>query len=184
MAREHNKERSKKALGALTSASCTRRLAAKAITSTPGLRNIPHFKAERRRARSDFDDIIDWAVDQVWPVQSIAYERALTMLINELDAGRSQPGVKERPNSPKAFSTAYCAPRTERQAVWCFPQRRSARRGSGSPAIPPRRLESALSLAGRRGRRTVHRVRPDVVIPGGWVSYPWPCARSRTVNHW
>lgn len=62
-------------------------------------------------ARSDFDEIIDWTVDQFGPAQAIAYARALTALISELDARPSQPGMKERPELGKGIYTLHVARR-------------------------------------------------------------------------
>lgn len=48
----------------------------------------------------EFDEIIDWTVDQFGAAQATARPRALTALISELDAGSSQLGVRDLPRYP------------------------------------------------------------------------------------
>lgn len=58
-------------------------------------------------ARNDFDEIIDWTVDQFGEAQATAYARALTALVGDLDEGPSQPDVKERPEIGKGTFTLH-----------------------------------------------------------------------------
>lgn len=60
-------------------------------------------------ARNDFDEIVDWTVDHFGEQQATAYARALTALISDLDAGPSQPGVKERPEIGRGMFTLHIA---------------------------------------------------------------------------
>lgn len=62
-------------------------------------------------ARNDFDEIVDWTVDQFGSAQATAYAQALAALISELDAGPSQAGVKERPELGKGMFTLHIARR-------------------------------------------------------------------------
>lgn len=62
-------------------------------------------------ARNDFDEIVDWTVDRFGSAQATAYARSLTASISELDAGPSQPGVKERPELGKGMFTLHIARR-------------------------------------------------------------------------
>lgn len=60
-------------------------------------------------ARNDFDQIVDWTVDQFGEGQAIAYAQALTAMLSELDEGPSQPGVKERKDIGKGMFTFHIA---------------------------------------------------------------------------
>ncbi len=60
-------------------------------------------------ARNDFDQIVDWTVDQFGQAQAIAYARALTAMLSELDEGPSQPGVKNRKDIGKGMFTLHIA---------------------------------------------------------------------------
>jgi len=58
-------------------------------------------------AGNDFDDIVDWTVDQFGAAQALAYAKALTVAISELDQGPSQSGVKQRPELGKGVFTLH-----------------------------------------------------------------------------
>jgi toxin ParE1/3/4 len=62
-------------------------------------------------ARNDFDEIVDWTLDQLGEAQATAHARALTALTGDLDEGPSQPGVKKRPEIGRGMFTLHIARR-------------------------------------------------------------------------
>lgn len=65
-------------------------------------------------AQNDFAGIIDWTIEQFGKRQATTYARALTAAIQELDAGPSQAGVKQRPEIGDGMFTFHVARRSRK----------------------------------------------------------------------
>ena len=95
-------------------------------------------------AEADFQNIIDWTLDQFGDKQARVYENTLTAALDALTDGPTTVGVKERPEIAKGLFTLHIA-RGDRRGRH-FVLFRVAEKGRGRTIEVLRLLHDAMDL--------------------------------------